>query len=71
VVRRMSARDLIGLRVEMLASDHPHSGESGVVVRVEPCALCEGDLCAGEDLIVRLDDGSETRVFEYEADLVR
>lgn len=67
--------NLRGRRIYIPAADHPHADKEGVVVDQEPCELCKlnftGDPdCGYEDLIVRLDDGTITRVYEPEADLV-
>jgi hypothetical protein len=64
--------DFVGRRVYIPAADHPHAGEWGVVIRQEPCALCDDKgwvACGHADLIVRLDSGEETRVYEPEAEL--
>jgi hypothetical protein len=69
----VSEFDFTGKRVVMDAADHPHGGEEGVVVRAEPCHTCADHGladCGYPDLIVRLDDGTETRVYEPECSLV-
>lgn len=63
--------ELIGERVCMEAADHPHAGKVGVVIGDAPCQVCATlpieEQCTSEDLIVRLDDGTETRVYVHEA----
>lgn len=61
----MSSPDLIGRCVGIPAADHPRSGEQGVVIAQQEC--CD---CGYDDLTVRLDDGSTTKVYEPEVDLV-
>lgn len=69
VPRRGQSPDLVGRRVFIPASDHPHTEEAGRVIRQEPCALTSDCGCGYDDLIVSLDSGTETRVYEPEADL--
>lgn len=67
-------------RVRMEAADHPHAGKVGTVIDRVPCGAkyqldaggLEPDLmdvdcdCGCDDLIIRLDDGTLTRVYELE-----
>jgi hypothetical protein len=66
--------NFIGKRVTPDSSDHPNFGEEGVVIDQKRCGLrfdnnvpCE---CGYDDLIVKLDSGEETRIYEPEAKLL-
>lgn len=62
--------NFIGKRVWIPAADHLHSDEEGVVVAQEQCELCQEKGfkdCGYDDLIVKLDSGEMTRVYEPEA----
>jgi hypothetical protein len=64
--------DLRGQRVRIAPADHLHHRQSGVVVDQQPCALkpaLKPDCgCGYDDLIVELDDGTLTRIYEPEAE---
>lgn len=53
-----------GRRVSIPASDHPHTGESGIVVSQAPCPEGTGY----DDLTVSLDSGAVTTVYEPDVD---
>lgn len=63
---------MVGQRVSMMASDHPHAGQSGVVIAHTDCEVCgrisPKERCGYDDLIVLLDDGTETRVYSIETE---
>lgn len=61
--------DLRGKRVVMDADDHMYAGREGEVIDQEPCMHASGP-CGSDWLIVRLDDGTKTQVYEPEASVV-
>lgn len=69
--RGSKSPDLRGQTVRMAAADHPYAGKRGKVVEQVPCDVCAtGSLpdCGYDDLIVELQDGTRTRVYEPETD---
>lgn len=68
--------NLVGLRVTMMAADHPYADQEGIVIAQERCGLRRTNVhselcdCGYDDLIVKLDSGELTRVYEPEADTV-
>jgi hypothetical protein len=65
--------DLRGRRVRIAPANHPEAGKEGVIADQQPCEVCKAKGwpdCGYADLIVRLDNGHYTRIYEPDAEIL-
>jgi hypothetical protein len=59
----------IGDRGVIAPADHKYAGKTATVIGSDACAVCSTlghESCGYDDLLLRLDDGTETRIYEPE-----
>jgi hypothetical protein len=69
--RESRSGDLLGQMVRIDLAGHPYAGRVGEVIDQVPCSAFGGDCeCGYDELIVQLENGVRTNVYELEASRV-